>query len=230
MSTSVVFDNLESVTGWQSVIGPSINKTQAESIGITQQVTKSDGAILRVTNTSTQTWGGGLAKFPIPVVDLSSAGIKLARARIDLEYRLREEDLALLGRLETDLKLCVAPAPSPTSPIPNIVDGSTQFNISEDWMLQIDKAGGGWIDTGHNFEPPMPDEWMPMSLGFSYDTSALTFSVTDVDTVLIADTFGNLPMLTTNWTRGAIQLQTEVLAPGVVEVAYRKIKLTLSTL
>lgn len=222
MKTVLTYSDLETAPNISVVTGANVNPTQPKLIDFEQETT-ADGSILRVLNDSTSQWGGGLVKIPVPFINI---GRPLPYWGLDLELRVREECLPLLGRLETDVKACVGPVGTP-----NVADWSTQFKTDQGWMFQVDDPS--WIDTGDKPAPLVADTWTPLSLRFSYDPVALKSSVLSCllgsgPPLLVPATLQNIPLLNNGWANGAIQLQTEVLKPGLLEVQYRKITLTMS--
>ena len=213
--------NLE-LQPWIVQTGPNINPVPADSF----TATLIPGGILKVVNTSSKAWGGALVTCKPPEMDQVNSYAN-PYFGLDLEIYVPPADLANLGRLELDVKRCVVPAQAGVM-IPNIGNGSTQLNFSTG-QWQIDKSPPGWTDTG--FEPILPPAWTPIS--FRHVMNASGYSVMSTkwgDTSFsVPASMQNLPLQESNWAQVmAVQIQTEVVAPGTVTIYLRNINLSVS--
>jgi hypothetical protein len=210
-------------TVWIVQSGPSVNPVPPDAYIPTPLPT---GA-LKVTNVSSKPFGGALvtAKRIVPIIP----GVSLPYFGLDMLLYISSFDLPTLGRLEIDVKVATPAAPSSTTPIANIANGSSQLNMSTG-QWQIDTSPPGWINTG--FAPILtPDVWMPLSFRYMYGNgkySVLSCAFGE-QRFTVPSSLQGLPMQMSNWAQvAAVQLQTEVMQPGGLSTIYNQIELSWS--
>jgi hypothetical protein len=210
---------------WSLETGPNVNPVPADAY-IASLESSGD---LKVTCASSKPLGGALvtckrASMPYPGVQLPFLGL-------DMMAFVGVYDLPNLGRWELDLKNCVVGAPSASTPIRNVVNGSSQVNMSTG-QWQIDGDPPGWQNTG--FKPTiMAGVWFPIKFRYHVDFPNSKFSFLSVQwgnqNFSVPPGMQNVPFQMTNWQPvSAIQLQMEVMNPGSVTTLYESITLTWS--
>jgi hypothetical protein len=211
---------------WIVQTGTNINSVVSDAIVSTVEP---DGS-LKLTNASTKANGGGLITVKLPFPDV---GIALPYVGLDLDFYVSGYDLPLLGRLECDIKAVQTDAKGAT--INNTANGSTQLNMSEGGMWQIDNAGRVWTDTGYKPGLPIADTWTHLSNRYVFNFAANQFSVSSIAQGNGAAPYGvpgalqQLALQPSNWASVvAVQLQTEILQPGGLNTIYKNIFVTFS--
>lgn len=212
---------------WTRETGPNINPVPATSYSATN-VPMGSGNALLVTNYSAKDGGADLVTCKRPIPQLTGYALNFLRLRCKMF--ISSIDKLNLGRLETDMKVCLVVAPptpagKPTVTIPNVANGSTQVNFTNGGW-QIDGNPPGWVFT--KFAPVIPtDAWFDYYHDLQINPATKTFTV-------LGCGFGaqayktsspdpqNVAWQTTNWQDLvlAIQLQLMVLKAGTVNVAY----------
>jgi hypothetical protein len=214
---------LQRRTDWILESGPDINPVPADNfVGVHVGEEKQ----LRIANFSSQQWGGALlaCKRKVPMLT-GSAMDRLIYCALEVDFHISDDDWPFLWAHETDLKCCVHGAPNGQTHIPNIFDLSAQVDMSKGGMFQIDKEGGGWVDTGILI-PPVPNRWNHLMVRSKMDIAGGTFSVLSVNEIPIPSELQNVPLLKSNWQPvAAVQLQNEVSKPGVLIITYDAVSL-----
>ena len=213
-------NNLE-LAPWITQDGPDINPIPADSF----TATLISGGVLKVVNKSSKNMGGALVtckpKSLLPANTLANPYFGL-----DLDIYVSPHDMDNLARLELDVKRCIVAGHGKT--ISNIGDGSTQWNRSAG-CWQIDKPGGGWVDTA--FEPILPPTWTHLSFRHWMDGAKYSVLSTNWGGMAfnVPASMQNIPLLSSNWDAVvAVQIQFELFTPGVVTVYARNISLSLN--
>jgi hypothetical protein len=180
------------------------------------------GDVLKVTNTSIKAGAGGSALVTTkPKAVLPMNIFAMPYFGLDLEVYVSALDMPLLGRLEIDVKRCIAPG--------KVGNGSTEWNTETgDW--RIDDAPPRWVPTG--FKPLLSSTWTPLSFRFSmspfvYSVCSTTWGGMhfDVPQGMQNKVLQDEP----NWRPDIpIQLQTLILKAGVLTTYYRRMVLSLS--
>lgn len=146
---------------------------------------------------------------------------------LDVRFQLAAEDLANAARIELDEKITWVSGSS--APVANQANISTQINASEDYMVQLDPDGKGWVDSGFIAKPlaDAPNLYQVRSWtdGSKWSVTGLRFNGGSPFTP--GAQFQGLPMITTNWGKGRHpQLQTEAFnAPSFLRVKYLSVRL-----
>ena len=212
--------NLE-LQPWLTQSGADINPVAAKSF----TAALIPGDVLEVINESTLAMGGALVTCKPPSL-LPANTLANPYFGLDLEVYVPPASMANLARLELDVKRVIVDAKGQT--IANVADGSTEMNYSTGFW-QIDKAGGGWVNTA--FTPLLPSCWTQLS--FRYWMSADRYSVLSTNwggmAYPVPATMQNLPLLESNWASVvAVQIQFEVFQPGTIALYFRDINLSVS--
>jgi hypothetical protein len=207
---------------WKTVLGNDVN--DPPSI-LFMSSAHPDGSML-VTNALDKDWGGGLVSLKLPV-PRQPDGTFYVYGALQLQFLFPGAVWHNFARHEIDLKTCIKGSPDPNTQIPNICDWSTQWN-RDTGQFQIDKAGGGWIDSGFIVPPDemTPDEWHEQSYRFWFDPDRGIFSVLSIRfddrRYEIPEELQNVPLLASNWSEiSAYQIQNEGFKPGSTLVQYR---------
>lgn len=210
MSTLITASALE-LQPWITQTGSDINPVPADSF----TATLLPGNILKVVNTSSKAWGGGLVACKPNIAPFNVAA--LPYSGLDAEVYVSPADMAKLGRLELDLKRCIAPG--------KVGDFSGQLNLSTG-SFQISP---NWKDSG--FYLILPSTWTKVRFRHYMTATAYSFqsvkwggsefevSPADQGQALLSEAWANVC---------AIQIQTEILVPGEVTIYLRNITLSLS--
>lgn len=219
--------NLDQRTDWQLETGANVNPVPSDSyIGV-----HLPDNTFRITNSSSQKWGGALLtnKRTVPIISGSTME-QVTYVGMDLEFYIDPNDFGWLYAHETDLKSCVQGAPDPTTKIPNVYNLSGQCNVNRGGMMQIDGIAGktGWTDTGIIIMPTA-GVWNRLQWRYKMDIANKLFSVLSINGNNIDPSQQNLPLQVTNWKPvAAVQLQNEVSQPGVLNIQYRHLFLLYS--
>lgn len=223
----LILDGLESKQ-WVTQIGSTINSVPAQAF-VATPIFSGPTAGLRITNYSTVTNGGGLVTLKFTDPSILGVIAEAPYGGFDFDFFWRDEDAALISRLEFDTKISRVAAGS--TPIANTDDLSAQLNGSEGGMLQIDNGSQQWADTG--IKPGMPpvNQWTHFSIRYFRDLANGKFSVSSASiggvSGQVPSTMQGLPLLTSNWAAVlALQFQTELYAPGVASFIVRNVTAT----
>lgn len=215
MPTYSIYDR--TTDAWGSHVEPDINSVASANY---LEVVDQAGELITV-NEALKKMAGGLIS---PATD--SPILPTDRYfGFDVRFGLAAEDLADAARLEFDSKITMVSGSS--KPLPNQANGSTQINASENYMVQLDPDGKGWVDSGFVAKPlaDVPNLYQVRMfcdgtkwsvLGLRFNSAAFT----------PGSQFQNLPMITTNWGKGQhLQLQTEALsAPSFLRTEYLSVR------
>jgi hypothetical protein len=206
----LTLSNLETQP-WLTQIGLTINPVPADSF----TAALLPGSLLKVVNTSSKAWGGGLVACKPNIAPFNIAA--LPYSGLDAEVYVSPADMANLGRLELDLKRCIVTG--------KVGDFSGQLNLSTG-SFQISP---NWKDSG--FYPILPSAWTKLRFRHYMTATAYSFlsakwggsefevSPADQGQLLLSEAWENVC---------AVQIQTEILVPGEVTIYLRNITLSLS--
>lgn len=234
MKTRLSFTNLEQdPSQWIAQIGPNINPVPSDAVEVSIVRSGPLAGSMRVVWANKTAVGSALPgalitrKLDPPV---THGGIVLPYIKLSLDVFVTATDLGELMRFENDVKIAW-PGISATTPTSPVYDFSTQGNASEGGMWQIDKAGGGWLDTGIDPLMPLPDVWTHFDIYCYMDVPNLKFSVLSAGingTVQsVPSTIQEVPCLTATWAAvTAVQLQAEGL--DSFEMFYRNVNVDAS--
>lgn len=226
-STTIRYSNLELREPDHYNISSDVNSILSTEFISRLLTTGSMGGWRMITNTGKAAFAGGLATWLLrpPVLD---NGKVLPYIGLDFDIFIPDTDFSNLARCENDLKIVLTAPPNSSTQIFNTYNFSTQFNMSEGGMLQIDNANRTWADTGIT-GPLVPNEPTHVSLRHFMDTANGRFSVQSMNGQPVPTPMQNLPLQPSNWTPVcAVQLQTELFAPGAVNTLYRNVTVTYS--
>lgn len=170
---------------------------------------------------------GGLLTWkslPLPVFN----GSVLPYVKFRWKAYISSFNLFNLWRFENDIKGVFTAAPNAASQIANVHNGSCQFKPvpAGGWSFQIDKSGGGWVDSGQQIAAIPADSLVQYETAMFMDTvnsqfSFLSFSLNGAVQAVPAS-MQKLPLQTSNWAAGlAAQVQVEIVAPGSCQVIYQ---------
>lgn len=197
-------------TVWTDEWDASINPRKASSYGHLQTP---DGLILQMR--SDVPYGGWLCKNvqPLPV----------KAQNITLAYTLMIDEATPLCAqvIETDAKI--------TDDAGWLYDGSFQFNIAQNWALQI---GASWKDTGQKCDPLTP--YSPIRVAIAYKLDYVAHSITVVSASDGAKTYPigvTAPAKQSGWARSQIVTQLQQCSndkPGGYTVRIGNIRYNLS--
>lgn len=223
----VIDTNLQNYA-WTRETGPDINNPPATAYWAQNVPLGPSGNALQVTNYSTQNGAADLVTLKRPIPQL--AGVTFKYLRLKCKMYIPSVFLWNLGRLETDVKTCIQKAPNSSTPIRNVVNGSTQWNRTNG-IWQIDGDPPAWKNTAFTPNPPL-DDWFDYYHDMQY--SGTTFSVLgcgfDTQAYKTPGNMLNVPLQNTNWGDlvAAIQFQLMVFKAGTISVYYDQIALVWS--
>ena len=207
-------------TGWIVQSGPNVNTPASDaSTGGAFVPTALPGGVLKTTNAATVPMSGALVtnKRAVPP---PFGGCTFPYVGLDLLVYVSSNDLPLLARLEIDVKI------SDPGMSANGVKDAPIYNFGGQWnqstgLWQIDPA---WTNTA--FHPPIePDKWMPFSFRYFRDLVKRTYSVLSITingaSYTVPSNLQSIACPLDAWAQtAAIQLQTETLSPGGLNVLY----------
>lgn len=206
--------NIDQASTWQTHVGPTINNPEATDYALVQ--TPRGLTTMLFSNATAYT--GWLASVD---VDFSVLPIHFF-----FEYTMVIDDptLVMAQAIETDIKLTDGSSPTWT------YDNSCQWNIAENWMLQI---GNPWIDTGVRMpNPPNPYTAIFIALEQIIDTAnhrsrIASFYINRIQTVLPINWI-NASQVGWHSNQVHIQLQqvNNTVVPGGYSVHFSSIALT----
>jgi hypothetical protein len=228
MTTKIVYSNLE-VSEPQYVIGPNINPVPSDAINSRFIKTGKLAGSRMMTNLGSKAYAGALMAYKLPAPQVG--GVTLPYINFDFDFYVSSENFDNLARLENDIKVVLTGPPNPSTVIPNTYDFSTQFNGSENWMLQIDNATGQWVDAGYHLAL-VPDTWVHFSFRNFMDVPRGKFSVQSMTAnsdapYTIPVTLQNVAIPSSNWSPViAVQFQTEIWGSGSCSTMYKNITVT----
>lgn len=189
-------ENLERLN-WTGHSGPDINPVPA---AIASEMV---GDELEVDVVATAAFGGALVSLdrPVPVVN----GQPLPWLKV--VWQVTPSPAAVqAGRCdELDAILVFPAAPAAATPVVNRYDGSTQLNLAEGGMWQIDNADEQWIDTGAKPGPLPAGQPTRISTIYHYDFAAQTMAVVsiaqgDAAPFLVATAEQGIAAHSSNWS------------------------------
>lgn len=216
--TYTCFDLLDASL-WHKKLGPDINDPASADYLFAQNP---DGA-LQVINEGLVNNAGGMIACDFPLVD----GVPFVGTLT--EWEISAEDFVHEGRHEDDVKATFVSAPSGSSPIQNQANWSCQWNRDRG-QWDLDPSGKKWVGSGYAKQPIAGRNRLQMRMSTDYTkktwtTTGLQLNDDPNPFVPSAGSFGNLPWITTNWTKGGKkQLQTMVEggAPWYLRLRYTK--------
>ena len=228
----IIDSNLQNFV-WTRETGPDINKIPATNYTAKNVPLGPSGNALLVTNYSAQDGGADLVTTKRPNYATLFPSYNLNYLRLRMKMFISSIDKLNLGRLETDVKVCMVKSPTSVPPgIPNVANGSTESNFTNGFW-QIDGNPPGWLNT--TYKPTIPvDTWFDYYHDIKIDPVAKTFSVLGCrfgnQAYLTPAGMLNVPWQTTQWQGlvAAVQLQLMVFKAGTVNVAYDVIDLVWS--
>jgi hypothetical protein len=218
----VIDDNFLFADEWETVISKDVN--DPESL-LFYASNAPDGML--VTNVGDKEYAGGLlgSSRLIP----SMPEIEFSAFEFSIEFRFSGDTAYQMARHELDLKVCFKSAPDSLTPIKNVANWSTQWNV-DTGEIDINNATG-WVGTGIKPIPFEPDVWHQYWFSGQWNAETETNSICvigwDDVSIPIKEELQNVSWEVTNWQRDArVQIQNEMFKPGTNLVTYRNIKLT----
>lgn len=213
-----VLESLELQTTWSAKVGPEYNKIESTKYWTTL---RSNG--IREYGHEAPAGGGwlsGLNDLSIP----SNWTKGVCKHRLLLAFDMSVVDWASGSRIvELDNRISDGKG--------NNFNFSNQFNLSENWMWQVDPQTGVWTDTGIRIPPLAPLVWHDVEFENHVDFVGLraSFQAVKIDgTRYAAPTkFSNLIPVRANWGRGSnLQVQMCRQSAGIAMMWARGIRLT----
>lgn len=227
MNLTVQLTSLEQdLSQWQKRVGSNINPVSSDAL----EISLTPDGWLKFSNAVSQNMGGGLIARALPLPFMGST--PLPYFGLDFDFMVLAEDLPYLGRFEADLKFPTVASPT-TANIVNMVNGSTQWNQSESGMWQVANAAQVWADTGYKTAIATGTVTHYASRGVIDFTnqkySMLSISQGSDAPWAIPASLQGIALQPSNWTQGALQLQTEALSETGLDTFYRNIIVTMAT-
>lgn len=205
----IIDDNIQLLPNWKTHVqtdGSNIGGVPPRSYGMILSPPKSPNGLLFFTNGSSV--AGGYADWEAYISRplQTNTGI----LQLDFDLTVDKNSTTAAQAIETDTILCINGWN---------YDFSMQLNYAEGGKVQIDKAGGGWVDVGGGPGKLTPDVPHHYSLVYEFDITKQTGSVVaiQIDGVFYIPgaSLRNLPAQNKKWADGAIlQIQQDLSPKG----------------